>query len=91
MDDHASATKIPSRNVRGRVSALLACALFGGSFRRRLLGGGRHRPDRDAGQGRRQQGADAIRAGSVQVAARRGAHDVRSRSRMSNTSRGAVR
>jgi hypothetical protein len=39
MDDHASATKIPSRNVRGRVSALLACALFGGSFRRRLLGG----------------------------------------------------
>jgi hypothetical protein len=32
MDDHASATKIPSRNVRGRPSALLACAMFGGSL-----------------------------------------------------------
>jgi len=30
MDDHASVTKIPSRNVRGRASALLACAMFGG-------------------------------------------------------------
>ena len=32
MDDHASATKIPSRNVRGRASALLACAMFGGGL-----------------------------------------------------------
>jgi hypothetical protein len=44
MDDHASATKIPSRNVRGRASALLACAMFGGvavaQIEMRVNGGG---------------------------------------------------
>ena len=44
MDDHASVTKIPSRNVRGRPSALLACAMFGGvavaQIEMRVNGGG---------------------------------------------------